>query len=78
MHTRTRTALKEAVLDTSLATVMNVPLNFILAWYAVEAEWNAIQMTIYFTACFFFIAVARKTYLRLYFDKRARELKFNI
>ena len=78
MNMKTRSALKEAVLDTSLATVMNVPLNFLLAWYAVEAGWGAWEMTLYFTATFFFIAVARKTYLRLYFDKRAKELKFNI
>ena len=78
MNMKTKSALKEAVLDTSLATIMNVPLNFLLAWYAVEAEWSALEMTIYFTATFFFIAVARKTYLRLYFDKKARELKFNL
>lgn len=70
MDSNTKKALKEAVFDTSLATVMNVPLNFLLAAYAIHAEWTAIEMTIYFTLTFYTIAVARKTYIRLWYDKR--------
>lgn len=60
-------ALKEALIDTSIGTMISIPLNFFLAILAIRLEWTATEITFYFTAFFFVLAVIRKVYIRLYF-----------
>ena len=62
-----RDAIKEALVDTSIGTCISIPLNFVLALLAIELEWTATEITFYFTAFFFVLAVVRKVYIRLYF-----------
>jgi len=66
----TRDAFKEALADTGLAFVVNVPLNFALVALAFELEFSAFQTSIMLTSIFTVFALTRKTYLRLHFDKR--------
>ena len=73
-----RAALKEATTDTLLATVINFPLNMLLllvanrtflSWMETEAKqifWTSVYLTVVFSA----VAIARKTYVRLYFNKK--------
>lgn len=69
-------AIKEALIDTSIGTLISIPLNFFLAILAIQLEWSAVQITFYFTAFFFVLAVIRKVYIRLYFaGKQANEHK---
>ena len=63
-------AFKEAVFDTSLATVINFPINFVLVAMALELELSVMATTVMLTSTFFTIAVIRKTCLRLYFHRR--------
>ena len=60
-------AIKEALVDTSIGTCISIPLNFFLAMLAIQLEWGATEITFYFTAFFFVLAVIRKVYIRLYF-----------
>jgi ABC-type bacteriocin/lantibiotic exporter with double-glycine peptidase domain len=63
-------AFKESLTDTTFATFINIPINFVLALLAVEYAWTATQITFGFTAIFFIIAVYRKYRVRLYFAKK--------
>ena len=66
-------AIKEALVDTSIGTMISIPLNFFLALLAIELEWTATEITFYFTAFFFVLAVIRKVYIRLYFAGKQDE-----
>lgn len=71
-------ALKEALVDTGIGTLISLPLNFFLASLAIQLAWSATEITFYFTAFFFVIAVVRKVYIRLYFaGKQSDEDKNN-
>lgn len=63
-------AFKESLTDTTFATVINIPINFVLAYLAVEYAWTPTQITFGFTSIFFIIAVYRKYRVRLYFAKK--------
>jgi len=69
-------AFKESVSDTALAFVMNVPIGFgIIAFadwigiVAVNYDQN-IQLVILQNIVFTTVAVTRKTFVRLHFEKR--------
>ena len=70
MTTSKSRALKESVLDTLFATALNIPINFVLAYIAVQNNWTATEITFYFTGIFFLIAVYRKYKIRLYFENK--------
>ena len=60
----------EAFTDTVAGTLIGVPINFVLAWFAIEYSWSAIEITLYFTATFFALSVYRKMKIRKYFRDR--------
>lgn len=68
-----QSALKEAVIDTALGSIVNVPLNFALVGMAFYYELSAVQTSIFLTGIFTIIAIVRKTAVRLHFIKRERE-----
>lgn len=62
-------AFKEALSDTGIAAVINIPLNFILVYLCIDVwqvgtMWTSVIMTTIFTL----FAITRKTYIRLYFN----------
>jgi hypothetical protein len=63
-------AFKEAVADTGIALLINFPLNMGLIVIARTYEMSVLVTTIFFTIIFTVVAIARKTYMRLYFEKR--------
>ena len=63
-------ALREAVTDTVIATIMNFPLNLVLVAIAFHYELTIFQTSVFFTTVFSGVAILRKTYIRLYFNKR--------
>ena len=78
MTSEKKAALKEAITDTAIATLINFPLNIMLLWIAnrtfipimiTEAQqifWTSVYLTIAFSA----VAITRKTYVRLYFNRK--------
>jgi hypothetical protein len=70
-------ALKEASIDTGLATILNFPLNFVLVSLAFYLELTALQTSIMFTIIFSTVAIIRKTWVRLYFYKKSKKFKRN-
>lgn len=67
---RTKQAFREAVADTLVAFCINVPLNFIVVAFAYSRNFSAIETSILLTTLFTSLALIRKTYIRLHFDKR--------
>ena len=63
-------ALKEAVIDTFAATLMNFPINWVLVAYALHTEMEPLHASIMLTVVFSIIAITRKTLFRVYFQKR--------
>jgi len=71
-------AFKESVSDTTLALIINFPLNMLLLYIAnrtfipnldSEADiifWTSVFLTFWFTI----IAIIRKTYVRVWFENR--------
>ena len=71
MNQRKRRALKEAIVDTFLGTLIMFPLNFLIVYICLELlSFNALQITIASTTTLFIVAVWRKATVRLYFEKK--------
>ena len=71
-------SLRESVSDTSLALIINFPLNMLLLWIAnrtfipnLDTEgdiifWTSVFLTVNFTV----VAIVRKYFVRNYFKKK--------
>lgn len=69
-NTTVKNAFREALADTALAFCINVPLNFAIVAFAYLQDYTAIQTSILLTTLFTFLALVRKTYIRIHFEKR--------
>ncbi len=71
MNQKKKRAVKEAIVDTFLGTLIMFPLNFIIVYICLELlSFNAFQITIATTSILFFVAVWRKATIRLYYEKK--------
>jgi len=71
MKQNQKLALKEAITDTLLGTLIMLPLNYLIIYICLDLlSFNAFQITITSTGTLFFVAVFRKAYIRLYFEKK--------
>ena len=70
MNLQKKLAIKEAIVDTAIGTAIMAPLNFIIISICFSLSFNALQTTIACTPVLFFIAVARKATIRLYFERK--------
>ena len=74
-----RKAFKEALSDTALAFLMNVPIGFgIIAfanWIGIITVTNEenVQLVILQNIVFTSVAIVRKTFVRIYFEKKDLE-----
>jgi hypothetical protein len=76
---KTKHAFRESVSDTALAFAINVPLGFLIIEFAniigivaTTYEQN-IQLVILQNIVFTTVAIIRKTYVRLWFEKRNKK-----
>lgn len=74
--------MREAVVDTLFALVINFPLNFLLLWIGTllgindNDSANNLLMTIFLTTVFTIVAIVRKYFMRQWFDRRnMKEIK---
>jgi len=66
-------SFKEAVLDTGVALVINVPINFVLLWYADRNDYSISETTVFLTVTFTIIAIVRKTTIGTWFKVKNGE-----
>ena len=71
---KNRLALKEAVSDTVIGTVINFPLNMLAMWVIFEAQLTVFQSSVLLWAVFTSIAIVRKYTLRIYFEKNKKKV----
>lgn len=71
-------AFKESLADTILALIINFPLNIMLVAIAFELQFGVLATSVFLTSVFFTVAVIRKTYTRLYFDKKNAKIGWNL
>lgn len=69
-HKQIKQAFYEAVTDTGIAAIVNIPLNFVLVYFCIEVWevgplWTSVILTTIFTT----YAIIRKTVIRLYFER---------
>lgn len=67
-------AFYEALTDTGIAAIVNIPLNFVLVYLCIEVwavgpMWTSVILTTIFTT----YAIIRKTIVRLYFEKEQQK-----
>ena len=71
MKQNKKRAIKEAIVDTLLGTLIMFPLNFMIVYICLELlSFNAFQITIASTSTLFLVAVWRKATVRLYYEKK--------
>ena len=70
MNKKVKRATTEATSDTVLGTFINFPFNFAIIYVCLSLNFNALQTTIACTVIMFFIAIIRKTAVRLWFEKK--------
>ena len=62
--------MREAVVDTALALLINTPLNFAFIAFAFHVDMSAIETSVWLTFIFTVLAVIRKYWLRMKFYKK--------
>ena len=70
---KNRAAIKEAVIDTVIGTIVNFPLNVLAMWIIFTLEMSVIQSSIFLWIIFTSIALVRKYYLRVYFENKTKK-----
>ena len=70
---KNKAALKEALSDTALGTVLNFPLNLLAMWTVFELQLTVLESSILLWAVFTAVAIVRKYCLRVYFEKKSHE-----
>lgn len=61
--------LYENLVDTGFATIINIPINYVLLAVILEMNVNPMTGTLLMTGIFFAIGICRKTYIRYVFWK---------
>jgi len=70
MKTAAKHAMHEATVDTCIALPLNFILNYIILRIAFEIGLGTLATTIVCTGVFTVLAIIRKTYVRLHFEKK--------
>jgi O-antigen/teichoic acid export membrane protein len=63
-------SFKEAMTDTSIALIMNVPINYALLWISDINGMSIMTTTVFMTGVFTIIAVVRKTAIGVHFKRK--------
>lgn len=69
-RTRKILSLREALVDTGIALIINTPLNFGFIALAFHLELTAFQTSLWLTFFFTVLAIIRKYWLRMRFYKK--------
>ena len=63
----------EAIVDTGIGLIINLPINFLVIAFCFQQEFTAAQTTIFATIIFTIIAIFRKVGVRRAFDKKSEK-----
>ena len=60
----------ESIIDTTIAFVINFPVNILLLWICQNAQVSIVNTGIILSVTFTIIAIVRKVIVRNYFSKK--------
>ena len=69
-----KAAWREAISDTVIGTIINFPLNMLAMWFIFKAELTVLQSSALLWFVFTSVAIIRKYCLRVYFEKKSKEI----
>lgn len=69
-----KAAWVEAFTDTAIGTAINFPLNMLAMWVIFRLELTVFQSSLLLWFIFTSIAIVRKYYLRMYFEKKSNKI----
>ena len=63
---------EEAIVDTGIGFLINLPINFVLVALCYELEFGPVATTLFLSVVFTVIAIIRKVYVRAHYDKKEK------
>ena len=66
---KNKLALKEAVWDTVLGTIINFPLNMLAMWIIFRLKLSVVESSVLLWLVFTAVAIVRKYFVRIYYNK---------
>lgn len=69
-----KAAWVEALTDTIVGTAINFPLNMLAMWFIFRMNLTVFQSSLLLWIIFTSVAIVRKYYLRLYFEKKSKTI----
>jgi hypothetical protein len=71
MNKSIASALREALANSMIANVFNVPLNWLILATLIPLQWSPLSITITTTLIFTAVALVRFVCIRLYFERKS-------
>jgi len=67
LYISNKTAWRESVFDTTVALLLNLPLNMVLIYCCRKLEFNVFQTSVILSIIFTIVAIIRKYCIRVFF-----------
>ena len=71
---KNKAAWKEAISDTVIGTIINFPLNLLAMWFIFKTHMGVIMSSAFLWLVFTSVAIIRKYFLRVYFEKKSKTI----
>lgn len=69
-----KAAWREAIWDTAIGTMINFPLNMLAMWFIFMAQLSVFESSALLWFIFTSVAIVRKYFMRIYFEKKSKQI----
>lgn len=71
---KNKAAWREAISDTVIGTIINFPLNMVAMWFIFMAQLTVFESSVLLWFIFTSVAIIRKYFMRIYFEKKSKQI----
>lgn len=71
---KNKAAWREAISDTVIGTIINFPLNMAAMWFIFMAQLTVFESSVLLWFIFTSVAIVRKYFMRIYFEKKSKQI----
>ena len=71
---KNKAAWREAISDTVIGTIINFPLNVLAMWFIFKTNMGVVMSSAFLWLVFTSVAIMRKYFLRVYFEKKSKTI----
>lgn len=71
---KNKAAWREAISDTVIGTIINFPLNILAMWFIFKTNMGVFMSSAFLWLVFTSVAIVRKYFLRVYFEKKSKTI----